>query len=100
MKYRLFCCDFDGTLLRDDFTVSEQDAAAVYDRGACFRTEPINGKLRRRIAAVFCLRARCVDFCPAKGRRAIDKEIKLCYNWVIRKNNRTERNNDCQNSRI
>lgn len=39
MKYRLFCCDFDGTLLRDDFTVSERDAAAVRDyvkRGGTF----------------------------------------------------------------
>lgn len=39
MKYKLICSDFDGTLLRDDFTVSERDIQSVRDyrkRGGTF----------------------------------------------------------------
>ena len=31
MKYELIFCDFDGTLLRNDFTVGEKSVKAIKD---------------------------------------------------------------------
>lgn len=77
MKYKLICSDFDGTLLRDDYTVSEKDATSVrsyVERGGIFVI--ITGRMTKNMekwAELLGTDKQPVCVCGFNGGLAVDR---------------------------
>ncbi len=89
MKYQLFCSDFDGTLLGDDFTVSDGNVRAVRDyvsRGGKFviLTGRMTLNMEKR-ARLLGTENQDIYVCGFNGGLAVDKNGKVIFedkiNW-------------------